>query len=106
MIKIINKKLVIILNRPDVGERGRKIWFYLWINFRKYSLMNCGELMKTSPESIKAGVFTGWETLRNIGNIDKNGVGDEQEIIRGKTLDELLSTLTLPNPHLLEVLVN
>ena len=88
-LKLLTKKLqkkpkvrmVEIQRRTDVPREG--IWFTLKIDGLEYSLMNCGELLKTHP--FPEGLFGGWETLRNTK--------DEQEIIRADSLGQLLDKL-------------
>lgn len=51
-------------DRFDLGEVPRK---GVWFNYGEWSVLDCGELMKTSPEyeSLKAvGLFMGWEAMK------------------------------------------
>ena len=76
------KKPIKITPRTDVPTPD--IWYVLEIGKRKYSLMNVGKLMSTHSFPYE-GMFMGWETLRDVKG--------EQEIIQGKTLEELLHKL-------------
>jgi hypothetical protein len=83
-MRFLNKKAIVIV--PRRKAKPTNIWFDLFIDGEKYSLLDCGALMKTSPFPLPQGIFMGWETLR-----DKNG---GQEIKRAETLDELLEIIT------------
>lgn len=73
---------VLITRRKDVPDNGRAIWFALEVDGVKYSLMNCGALMATSPVK-NCGVYLGWETMRD----------SDSEIERFETLKDLFDVL-------------
>ena len=73
------------------GEES-DIWFYYTKNGRKYSILNCGELMKTSPtfqEMKEAGLFVGWEAIR----MNAKDELQTEEITRDNSWEELKERL-------------
>lgn len=77
-MKNLQKKLI---DRFDLGEVPSKgIWFKI-IGEEKWSILNIGKLMSSSP--YKWTGFDGWEAM------DKN-----HKIIREQTLEKLLNLLT------------
>ena len=71
----VKNKEVFVTRRKDIPRED--IWFDLVFEGRKYSLMNCGELMKTAH--YPSGAYIGWEILSDTG-----------EIIRGDSFSDVL----------------
>lgn len=79
------KKKIKLELRKDIPYK-HKIWYYLFIDDKKYSVLDCGALMATSP--FPSHVFQGWEAMEIIK--DKL---DVDNAIRADSYEEILEKI-------------